>query len=125
LTGGTEVVSALKAKGIKNVDFVIPKEGTLAWVDGIFMSKGAKNPELVQLLIDHMISAKPQAALFESMGFGLANSKAYDLLPADKVVDLQRIDPDKNKDTKYVPWSAVENYDLWTQTWNEVKAGCK
>lgn len=125
LTGGTEVVAALKEKGVANIDFVIPKEGTLAWVDGLFMAKGAKNPELVQLLMDTMISEKSQAALFTAQGFGLANSKAYNLLPAEKVADLKRVDPDQNKDKRYEPWSAVDNYDLWTQTWNEVKAGCK
>ena len=125
LTGGTEVVTALQDQGVKNVDFIIPKEGTLAWVDGLFVTKGAKNPELVNLLIDHMISAKPQAALFKSMGFGLANPAGYADFPAEQTAVIRKVDPDQNKDKRFVPWSEVDNYDLWTQTWNEVKAGCQ
>lgn len=125
LSGGTEVATALHEKGAKNIDWVIPKEGTLAWVDGLFIAKGAKNPELVQMLIDHMVAPKAQAQLHLDHGYGLSNPKAYDLLPPEKVEQLKRQDPGQNTDKRFEPWSPVEDYDLWVQTWNEVKAGCQ
>jgi spermidine/putrescine-binding protein len=125
VSGGTEVVTALKTAGVTNFEWTIPKEGTLAWVDGLFIPTGAKNIELVQLLIDHLIAPKAQSQLHMNQGYGLSNPKAYDLLPADKVEQLKRQDPGNNTDKRFEPWSPVEDYDLWIQTWNEIKAGCQ
>ena len=125
VSGGTETATAMKTAGVTNIEWTIPKEGTLAWVDGLFVAKGAKNVELVHLLIDHLIAPKAQAQLHIDHGYGLANPKAYDLLPAEKVEQLKRQDPGQNKDKRFEPWSPVEDYDLWIQTWNEIKAGCQ
>jgi spermidine/putrescine-binding protein len=124
LSGGPEVATALQGEGMDNIEWVIPKEGTLAWVDGLAMTTGARNPELVHLLIDHLLAPEQQAQLYELMGFGLANSAAIDLLPEEAVEQLERMDPASNADKRFVPWGPVEDFDRWTQTWNEIKAGC-
>ncbi|MCC7205998.1 MAG: extracellular solute-binding protein [Anaerolineae bacterium] len=124
LSGGPEVATALQGEGMDNIEWVIPKEGTLAWVDGLAMTSGARNPELVHLLIDHLLAPEQQAQLYELMGFGLANSAAIDLLPEEAVQQLERMDPASNPDKRFVPWGPVEDFDRWTQTWNEIKAGC-
>ena len=124
LSGGTEVATALQREGVENIDWVIPDEGTLAWVDGLAVTSGARNPELATLLIDHLIAAQQQAQLHIDHGYGLANPAAYELLPEESVAVLERQDPASNPDKRFVPWGPVADFDLWTQAWNEVKAGC-
>ncbi|NWG15863.1 MAG: extracellular solute-binding protein [Chloroflexi bacterium] len=124
LTGGTEVATALTREGVENIDWVIPDEGTLAWVDGLAVTQGARNPELVHLLIDHLIAPEQQAQLHIDHAYGLANPEAYALLPEESVALLERQDPAANADKRFVPWAPVADFDLWTQTWNEIKAGC-
>ena len=81
------------------VDWVIPKEGGLIWVESVGIGKGTKNKELAEELVKYYISPEGQARLATSVPYwamptnsaasGYLTAKQQELLRWEQQVDFQ------------------------------------
>ncbi len=84
----------LKKQGVP-VKFMNPKEGILTWVCGIM--RGADGPgdeDLVYDWINAMTSPESGKFLIEDYGYGHSNTKAFDLVPKERLAELGLSSPD-------------------------------
>lgn len=66
------------------VEFVIPKEGAIGWLDGLSVAKDAPHPEAAQQFIDWMIDPEFYVKWDTDVGApASANGEAMDKLPED------------------------------------------
>lgn len=66
--------------GNPNIDFVVPKERTIGWVDGHMLVKNAKNKEATLLWMDHWASAENQVIVTKANWQAPLNRKTLELL---------------------------------------------
>lgn len=65
------------------VEFIIPKEGAIGWLDGLSIATGAPNPEEAKAFIDFMIDPDFYVKWDTDVGApASANAKANSMLPA-------------------------------------------
>ena len=70
------------------VDFIVPKEGAIGWIDGLSVPASSKNKEAARKFINYMIDAKFYLTWATTAGApASANAAAMGQLPAD---DLNR-----------------------------------
>lgn len=118
----------LKLDG-KPVNYIVPKEGTVAWVDAWTLVKNAPHPDLAYAWIDYLTSQDSYLAWsLEESPTNLpplsTNQKAYAALAA-KFKDRH---PDSGIFTNpekvaFQEGISTDLLDKWTQTWQAVKAG--
>jgi len=85
--------ASLRRNGI-DVGYMVPKEGTLAWVDvSILLKDGPGSEDEALAYIDAFISAESGKYLIENYGFGAPNAKAYDLIDAELLAEFGIEDP--------------------------------
>lgn len=65
------------------LDYVIPKEGSNLWFDGIVIPKGAKNKENAEKFINFLCDPQIAAKNTIYIGYSTANKAALDILPDD------------------------------------------
>jgi spermidine/putrescine transport system substrate-binding protein len=118
----------LKLDG-KPIDYIVPKEGTVAWVDAWTIVKNAPHLDLAYAWIDYLTGKDSYLAWsLEENPSNLpplsTNQKAYAALPAK----FKERHPDSGifTDPSKVAFQEGISTDLlnqWTQTWQAVKAG--
>ncbi|HVT51129.1 MAG TPA: extracellular solute-binding protein, partial [Dongiaceae bacterium] len=59
---------SLKKEG-QPVTYMAPKEGAIAWLDGLALVKGAKNLEQVYALLDYIYTPEVAAQIAEGSGY--------------------------------------------------------
>ena len=59
---------SLKKEG-KPVNYQAPKEGAIAWVDGLSLMKAAKNTDQVYAFLDYLQTPEASAAVAEGSGY--------------------------------------------------------
>ncbi len=67
----------------KNIKFVVPKEGSDLWTDGIAVLKSSKSQEAAHAFIDTILDAKTHAWVEENILYNIPNKAALDLVPAE------------------------------------------
>ncbi len=67
----------------KDLDFVLPKEGTNLWYDVMAIPKGTQNKAAAMAFIDFMLDAKNGAQNVDYMGYSTPNQAAFELLDDD------------------------------------------
>jgi len=70
-----------------NLEYVIPKEGSNVWFDGIVIPKAAKHKESAELFIDYLCRPEVAAYLSEEIGYTTANRAALDYMDEDVTSD--------------------------------------
>jgi putrescine transport system substrate-binding protein len=63
-----------------NLDYVIPKEGTIVWFDLLAIPADAPNPDNAHELIDYLLRADVAARITNATFFANGNRAAFDLL---------------------------------------------
>ena len=63
-----------------NIQFVVPKEGSLIWADNMAIPKGAKNKELAEKFINFIYDPAVSARNFDYIRLPNANGKAIPLM---------------------------------------------
>lgn len=106
-----------------NIQFVVPKEGTLIWADNIAIPKGAKNKELAEQFINFIYDPQVSARNFNYNRLPNANAKAIPLMNKD-IVDSPILTQAKAQSDKG-EWlhdigDAITMYDKY---WTELKTG--
>jgi spermidine/putrescine transport system substrate-binding protein len=84
----------LKKEGVP-VDLMVPKEGILTWVSGFVIHKDAKNIDACYDLINAWTAPESGAWIIDNYGYGSTNTKAYELVPAERLAELGFSDPAK------------------------------
>lgn len=105
-------------------NYVIPKEGSVRWVDNLAIPKDAPNPDLSMAFLDYILD--PQ------VGADISNYTAY-ASPNQKAIDDKLINPDYLADPIIYPTADVEKTlfaisdqgdevaVLYNNAWTEVK----
>ncbi len=93
---------ALKSAG-EPIQYQAPKEGSMAWVDGMSMPIGAKNMEEIYAFIDYAYQAEPAGKAINKHGY---NSP---VLGADKFTDASY----KKNFAEAYPGDALANLNPW------------
>jgi putative spermidine/putrescine transport system substrate-binding protein len=95
----------LKKRGY-NVEYIIPDEGGVGWLDTWAMSKGVQDPELAHEWVNFFLDKSVGERLSAKYGYGNTTSEAEGLDYADKLTWLR----------------PAEDFAKRTEIWNEVKA---
>ena len=87
-------VNALQAvdAGNSNIEFAVPKERTIGWVDGGMVVKNAKNKESTLRWLDHWASAESQFTMQQEQWLAVTNKKALDMLSAHSLDFKARVE---------------------------------
>ena len=106
----------------------IPKEGSLTYIDGYAIPKGATNIDSSYAFIDMILSPEVQKELAVALSQGVVNKNAVPLLPPEATfLDYNDIPGTLERAPAYppVPDSSDQyaTYADWLQAWQELKAG--
>jgi spermidine/putrescine transport system substrate-binding protein len=110
------------AQGNKNIRFMIPKEGTLMYVDYMCIPTNAANPALANKFINHVLDPKVAADIADTIKYALPNSKAEALVSPDTKPLWQQpktADATTNLEQVQNVGSALDIYD---KAWQAIKA---
>ncbi|MGI9372622.1 MAG: ABC transporter substrate-binding protein [Hyphomicrobiales bacterium] len=109
------------SKGLP-VEFVVPKEGAIAWLDGLSIPKGSKHPEAARAFINYMISPDFNVEWAGKGAPAPANSKVAEKLPED---DLNRSvlgDPEVVARVQFMAPLSEDKRKEYLELWQELKA---
>ena len=119
------LVYRIKDAGGADFGFTVPKQGTVGWVDGNMLVKGAGHRQAALQWIDYFGDPETQAAAAMKTKFPVSSDAAVKLLEQKGQGALVQAVGMKD-------WGLVErmtmltppsNIEKWTQVWNEYKAG--
>ncbi|MFO1082388.1 MAG: polyamine ABC transporter substrate-binding protein [Reyranellaceae bacterium] len=115
---------AAKAKDRQDIAYVIPKEGSLLWIDVAAIPKDAPDPEQALKFLDFMLDPKVAAASSELTGYANANKAATALLPKD-IADNPLIYPPADVRARFYTITAgtAEQVRERTRLWTTIKTG--
>ena len=66
-----------------DIDFVLPKEGSVIGADSLCIAKGAPNPELAHQFINYLLDAQVSANISKTIQYPSPNAAAVALMPAE------------------------------------------
>jgi len=66
-----------------DINYIVPKEGSLLWQDTLAIPKGAPHPENAHAFINFLLDAQVGKEIAETIQFPTANKAAKDLMPDD------------------------------------------
>ena len=95
----------LKERGY-NVEYIIPDEGGVGWLDTWAMSKGVQNAELAHAWVNFFLEKSVGERVSAKYGYGNTTSENEELDYADRLTWLR----------------PAEDFNKRTEIWNEVKA---
>ncbi len=105
----------------KDLDFVLPKEGTNLWYDVMAIPKGSQNKAAAIAFIDFMLDAENGAQNADYIGYSTPNKAAFELLD-DDLKNNKSAYPDmadlKNSEVFADPGDFLEVYN---NIWSELK----
>ena len=66
-----------------DINYIVPKEGSLLWQDTLAIPKGAPHPENAHAFINFLLDAQVGKEIAETIQFPTANKAAKELMPED------------------------------------------
>ena len=113
-----------KAASKVEIDYAIPKEGSLLWIDVAGIPKDAPNVENAYRFLDFMLEPKVAAASSEITGYANGNKAAFALLPKDISGNPLIYPPDAVRAKFYtITAGNAEQVRERTRLWTTVKTG--
>ena len=104
------------------VEFVIPKEGAIGWLDGLSVATGAPNAEAAHAFIDFMVSPEFYVRWDTEVGApASANAAANAELPADAFNRTVLGDPETVKRLHFMAPLGDDKREQFLEIWEEVK----
>jgi putrescine transport system substrate-binding protein len=106
------------------IDYVVPREGGLAFIDGFAIPKDAPRPDAAYAFLNHLLQPKMIATTAGEMGYANGQPGSYGEVYAPLAADPRIFPPDavKAKLTLVKPL-APELQLLVDQLWAQIKAG--
>ncbi len=112
--------AAMKLNG-EPIEYVIPKEGAIGWVDNWAVVKDAPNEDMAYKFIDYMIGYEFQKAWVTSGGPAPVNKAVADDLDPQFVKD-NNLGEDAINKLYFMAYRDGETKKNWNELWQEVKA---
>ncbi|MGB8701878.1 MAG: spermidine/putrescine ABC transporter substrate-binding protein [Thermosynechococcaceae cyanobacterium] len=109
----------------KALNYAIPKEGTIVWVDNMAIPKGAPHQDLANEFINFILEPKVGAQISNFIHYGSPNKTAVDqklIAEADLKNPSIYPSPEVFKKLKVLK-DVGENIKLYDAAWTEVKVG--
>ena len=104
------------------VEFVIPKEGAIGWLDGLSIQTGAEHVEEARAFIDWMIDPEFYVKWDTEVGApASANARANAGLPADAFNRAALGDPEKVAKVQFMQPIAEDTRKQMLELWQETK----
>jgi spermidine/putrescine transport system substrate-binding protein len=104
--------------GPPTIEFVLPKEGALLWLDGMAVPMRAPHPRAAHEFINYCLRPEVAAANAKAHRYGVPNAAAQPLItdpvPWPSAEELRRLEYLKD---------LGEEMRVWDRIWTEVKAG--
>ncbi|WP_053075027.1 ABC transporter substrate-binding protein [Ornithinibacillus californiensis] len=66
-----------------NIDFVLPEEGGIVWLDAMVIPKTSKNKYTAEVFINYLLEPEVSKQLSEFIPYGNPNEKAVEILPEE------------------------------------------
>jgi len=103
-----------------DLNYIVPKEGSLVWQDTMAVPKGAPHPENAMAFLNFILDAKEGAGIATTIQYATTNKAAKDLMPADYQNNPVIFPPAevllKCEPTLYLGEEAVKQRDeIWTR----------
>ena len=110
------------ANAKSNLKFVLPKEGTVRWVDNLVIPKGAPNPSLAMTFINYLYDPQVAADISNSIGYATPNQGALDqnLISKEDQANPALYAPASVK--QFVLIDLGDAQALYDQEWADIKA---
>ena len=120
--GDFNQVMADPANAAAKLSFVLPKEGTVRWVDNLAIPKGAPNPALAMTFINYLYDPKVAADISNSIGYATPNQGAITqkLISTDDLANSALYAPDSVKQFTLIDLGDAQT--LYDTTWADIKA---
>ena len=115
---------AEEAKNGVEVNYVIPKEGTLIWFDAMMIPEDAPNPDLAHKFIDYVLRADVEAEIANYVAYATPNLAAMELVDPSLLEDPGIYPPQEVKErlrSKVEPGSRLLR--TRTRLWTKLKTG--
>jgi spermidine/putrescine-binding protein len=103
------------------VEYVIPKEGSLVWVDVMAIPKDAPHPVNAARFMNYVLQPRVAARISEYVSYATPVSLARPLLPAEQLEDPRIYPPDSIKLSLIT--LTGEKIQRWQAVYDEVLAG--
>ena len=105
-----------------DLDYVIPKEGSNVWFDGMCIPKNAENKELAEKFINFMCSTEIAEANREYICYSSPQSEVVAALP-DELKNDKRAYPDEQTLSRCTVYEDLgEMSPIYDQLWSNIKA---
>jgi putrescine transport system substrate-binding protein len=115
---------AKQANNGVNIDYLIPKEGSLLWFDMLAIPRDAPNPVNAHLLINYLMSPPVIANFTNFTGFANGNSAAYSLLEPSIAADTRVFPPKDQQQRLFVQMDDPPDQSrAMTRLWQKFKTG--
>ena len=115
---------AAEAKNGVEIGYVIPKEGTMMWIDLMAIPRDAPSPDLAYQFLDFMLEPKSMADVTDTVGFANANLKSIPLISPDLANDKGLYPDDATRAHLFLDRSIEgKGLKLRTRLWTTVKTG--
>jgi spermidine/putrescine transport system substrate-binding protein len=100
------------------IEFVLPKEGSMIYLDSLCIARGARHRRAAHLFMDYVLRPDVGAGISRRTGYGSPNAAALalekGLLPPPTVEEMARLEYQEDLG------AATQ---LWDRIWTEIKAG--
>lgn len=115
---------AAKAKNKVTIEYAIPKEGALLWIDVMAIPVGAPHLENAYKWIDYLLDPKVAAQSSNFVGYANGNAKSKEFLDKD-VLNNENIYPSEAVMANLYTISAADRQyeQARTRTWTAIKTG--
>ena len=121
-SGRNEIVRLQENQGVDNVEFVVPREGALAWYETAVVSSASDDIETAWEVVNEYISPATGAELARAGKSPSVNPNVAEELNADEKELYGRIDPERIE--QFIPLKDIdpEVQSTYTSAWEEAKA---
>ena len=102
--------------------YIVPAEGTIRWVDGLCIPKGAPNPDLAYTFIDYVMQPEVNAQIMNEIHFATCNKAAKAFINKRYLVSNVIYPPDDVIARSQTMTSIGAAIKLYDDAWNRVMA---
>lgn len=115
---------AKKAKRGVTIDYAIPTEGALFWVDSFMIPKDASNVAEAHVFLDYALRPAVAAASANAVGYASPNEAAFPLIDESVRLDPNVFPPANVRERFYTITVPTPEYErLRTRAWTRIKTG--
>ncbi|MBU1167503.1 spermidine/putrescine ABC transporter substrate-binding protein [Patescibacteria group bacterium] len=104
----------------RNLDYIIPEEGTVIWVDNMVIPRDAKNKYTAEIFINYLLRPEVSAKNASELWYANTNQAAEEYMDQEVLNDPKVYPPKKiiEKSEKFTPIG--ESQTIYNEVWEEL-----